>query len=272
MNCSGIWCVTSNCPPIIAATRLESSGTILMLSFSNFTGPLLLVHRGPPFVGVVPLQHDLGARLPALEAPRAGAVDRLDAVVLAQRLDALLVVDRRREHGELQQQVGERLVQLVLDRVGIGRAQFLDVAGAPGQRRLELGAGQPLEGVDHVLGGELLAAAEAHVVAQLEGVELAVGADRPRLGEIGDRRLAVPVHRHQRVLEHVHDVGGRRPGRALAVVMRRIERLHHPQGLRLRHRGEARHAKQRRYALQELTHRFLAPLSLFVQYVTSRPL
>ena len=122
---------------------------------------LVLVHRGAPLVGVVALQHDLGARLPRFEAPRPGAVGRLDAVVLAQRLDALLVVDRRREHGEVEQQVGVGLVQLVLDGVGIGGADLLEVAGAPGQRRLELGAGQPLEGVDDVVGGELLAAAEA---------------------------------------------------------------------------------------------------------------
>ena len=213
---------------------------------------LVLVQRGAPPVGVVALQHDLGARLPRFEAPRAGAVDRLGAVVLAQRLDALLVVDRRGEHGEVEQQVGERLVQLVLDRVGIGGADVLEVAGAPGERRLELGAGQPLEGVDHVVGGELLAAAEAHVVAQLEGVELAVGADGPRLGEIGDGGLAVPVHRHQRVLEHVDDVGGRRPGRALAVVMRRIERLHHAQGLRLGQRSDTDDAKQRSQTRQRL--------------------
>ncbi len=37
----------SNWPDIIAATRLESSGTILMTSFSNFTGPLFLYIDGP---------------------------------------------------------------------------------------------------------------------------------------------------------------------------------------------------------------------------------
>ena len=150
--------------------------------------PLVLVHRGAPLVGVVALQHDLRARLPGLEAPRAGAVGALDAVILAQRLDIVLVEDGVGEHGELQQQLGERLGQLVLDGVGIGRAQLLDVAGAPGEGALDLRALQPLEGEDHVLGGELLAAAEGDVVAQLEGVELAVGADGPRLGEIGDRR------------------------------------------------------------------------------------
>ncbi len=47
MNCSGIWWVTSNWPAIMAATRLESSGTILMTSFSNFTGPLFWYIEGP---------------------------------------------------------------------------------------------------------------------------------------------------------------------------------------------------------------------------------
>ena len=47
MNCAGNWWVMSNCPDIIAATRLESSGTILMTSLSNFTGPLLLYIDGP---------------------------------------------------------------------------------------------------------------------------------------------------------------------------------------------------------------------------------
>ena len=47
MNCDGNWCVVSNWPAIIAATRLESSGTILMTIFSNFTGPLFLYIDGP---------------------------------------------------------------------------------------------------------------------------------------------------------------------------------------------------------------------------------
>ena len=37
----------SNWPPIMAATRLESSGTILIESFSNFTGPLFWYIEGP---------------------------------------------------------------------------------------------------------------------------------------------------------------------------------------------------------------------------------
>ena len=193
---------------------------------------LVLVHRRAPFVGIVALQHDLGARLPALETPRSGAVGALDAVVLAQRFHAFLVVDHVGEHGELQQQLGERLLEFVLDGIGIGRAQFLDVAGAPGKRSLDRGVLQPLEAVDHVLGREFLAAAERHVVAQFEGVGLAVLADRPRLGEIRDRRAAVPVERHQRVLEHVDDVGGRPPGRALRVVVRRVDTLHHVERLR----------------------------------------
>ena len=60
----------------------------------EFHRALVLVHRRAPFVGVVALQHDLGARLPALEAPWPGTVDRLDTIVLAERLHALLVVDR----------------------------------------------------------------------------------------------------------------------------------------------------------------------------------
>ena len=223
MNCAGNWWVMSNWPAIIAATRLESSGTILMTELLELHRALVLVHRRAPFVGVVALQHDLGARLPRFETPRPGAVGALDAVVLAQRLDAFLVVDHVGEHGELQQQFGVRLLELVFDGVGIGRAQFLDVAGAPGIRPLDRGILQPLEAVDHVLGGELLAAAERHVVAQLEGVGLAVLADRPRLGEIGNRRAAVPVERHQRVLEHVDDVGGRPPGGALRIVVRRVD-------------------------------------------------
>ena len=195
---------------------------------------LVLVHRRPPLVGVVPLQHDLRARLPRLEAPWTGAVDRLRAVVLAVFLHALLVVDRHREADEVHHQVGERLVQLVFDGGGIRRAQLLDVAGAPFQRRLGVGVEQALEAVEHVGGGELLAAAELHVVAQLEGVGLAVLADLPGFGQIRDHRLAVPVQRHQRVLDHVDDVGGGRPGGALAVIMRRVERLHHPQRLPLR--------------------------------------
>ena len=98
----------------------------------EFHRPLVLVHRGAPFVGVVALEHDLGARLPVIETPRPGAVGALDAVILAQRLDALLVVDHVGEHRELQQQFGERLLEFVFDGVRIGRAQFLDVAGAPG--------------------------------------------------------------------------------------------------------------------------------------------
>ena len=204
----------------------------------------------------------------------------LQAVVLAQRLHAVLVVDRGREHRELQQEVGERLLQFVLHRVGIGRAQFLDVAGAPGQRRLELGIGQPGEGIDHVGGGELLAAAELHVVAQLEGIELAVRTDGPGFRQIRDRRLAVPVHRHQRVLEHVDDVRGRRPRRARAVIMRRIQRLHHPQRLGFRCRRPCR--EQRCKSRQNSAHPSL-PFFLLVfckssclasscQRVTSSPL
>ena len=42
----------------------------------------------------MPLQHDLGARLPAREAPRPCAVHAFDAVILAQSLDARPVVGR----------------------------------------------------------------------------------------------------------------------------------------------------------------------------------
>src|SRR5262249_4540957 len=69
--------------------------------------------------------------------------------------------------------------------------------------------------------------------------ELAVRAYGPRSGEVGDRRLAVPVERHQRVLDHVDDVGGRAPGRALCVVVRRVASLHHVEGLRRRGTGYA---------------------------------
>ena len=69
----------------------------------------------------------------------------LDAVVLAERLHALLVVDGVGEHGELQQQLGVGSFELVLDGVGVGRAQLLDVAGAPGIGRLGLRILQPLE-------------------------------------------------------------------------------------------------------------------------------
>ena len=135
------------------------------------------------------------------------------------------------EHGELEQQLGERLLQFVLHGVGIGRAQLLDVAGAPGERPLDGRILQPLEAVDHVRGGELLAAAEADVVAQLEGIDLAVLADVPGFGQIGDRRAAIPVQRHQRVLEHVDDVRRRPPGGALAVIMRRVDAFHEHQRL-----------------------------------------
>ncbi len=47
-------------------------------------------------------------------------------------------------------------------------------------------------GIDHVRGGKFLAAAELHVIAQLEGIELAVEADGPRLREVGDGRLCRP--------------------------------------------------------------------------------
>jgi hypothetical protein len=67
----GKWVVMSKRPPIIAARRLESSGTILIDSRSNFTGPGFLYIERAPAVGVVALEHALGARLPAHEAPRA---------------------------------------------------------------------------------------------------------------------------------------------------------------------------------------------------------
>ena len=152
------------------------------------------------------LQHDLGARLPALETPRAGAVDPLDAVVLAELLHAFPIVDGVGVHRELQQQFGVGLVQFVFDRIGIGRAQLLDVAGSPAVGRLGLRILQALEAVDHIGGGEFLAAAERHVVAQLECISPAILADGPRFGEIRDRRPAVPVERHQRILDHVDDV------------------------------------------------------------------
>ena len=229
MNCSGIWCGDVELSAQHGGDAAGILGHDLDAELLELHRALVLVHRRAPFVGVVALQHDFRARLPALEAPRSGAVDRLDAVVLAERFHAFLVVDGGGEHRELEQKIGEWLIEFVFDGVGIGRAQFLDVAGTPGQRRLQLGAGQALEGIDHVGGGELLAAAELHVVAQLESIELAVLADGPRFGEVGDRRLAVPVHRDQRVLEHVDDVGGRRPCGALAVIMRRVERFHHLQ-------------------------------------------
>jgi hypothetical protein len=47
MNWVGKWLVMSKRPPIMAARRLESSGTILIDSFSNFTGPGFLYIEGP---------------------------------------------------------------------------------------------------------------------------------------------------------------------------------------------------------------------------------
>ncbi len=88
--------------------------------------------------------------------------------------------------------------------------------------------------------------AELHVVAQLEGVGLAVLADGPGFGEIGNDGPAVPVERDQRVEDHVGDVGGRRPGGAMAVEVRRVERLHHLQRLRLRGRSRTGQHRRRR--------------------------
>jgi hypothetical protein len=47
MNWVGKWLVMSKRPLIIAARRLESSGTILIDSRSNFTGPGFLYIEGP---------------------------------------------------------------------------------------------------------------------------------------------------------------------------------------------------------------------------------
>jgi len=151
-------------------------------------------------------------------------------------------VDRVVVHGELQQQVGIRLAQLVLDRVRIRRPELLDLAGAPGIGRARGRILLPVEAVDHVLGSELLAAAELHVVAKLEGVELSIRAHRPGLGQQGHGSLAVPVQRHQRVLDQVDDVGGGRPAGTVPVEVGRIARFRHGESLCLdrRHGGGQR--------------------------------
>jgi hypothetical protein len=104
--------------------------------------------------------------------------------------------------------------------VAVGR-DAVDVA-VPGLARVGAQlvlalAGQEVEGADHVLGRERLAVMPLHALLELEGQGLAVGAPRPRLGELGhDRLRAVLCLRlivDDQVVEHPHHRDDRRVGR-----------------------------------------------------------
>ena len=176
-------------------------------------------------------QHRRIARRPAFEAERAGRVDRLDAEVGAELLGLLDVQDGVEVLRHLIEQLGERLLELVLDRDIVGRGDLVDVAHAPLHQALGLGIEPALVGRDHVLGGHLLAGAEGDVVAQLEGVGEAVGRHGPARGEAGLQRLHVVVEVHQRVADHVHDLGARAGRRLLRIVAIGVDLAHDGDGL-----------------------------------------
>ena len=204
--------------------------------------PVLIELRTPLVFGAA-RQHHLVARLPAGEAERSGAVDALHPEVAAERLDVLLVDDGRLEDREVLQQLAERLLELILDGHVVLGADLLDLAHAPGERRLGFLVHDAVDGVDDVLRRELLAAAEGHVVAQVERVGLAVLADGPGFRQQRLDRLQVVVERHQRVAEHVHRHGAGTGARR--IVMRRLDVVHHRQRLRLRIRHHADRGRSR---------------------------
>ena len=69
-------------------------------------------------------------------------------------------------------------------------------------------AGHPLEGEQHVLGGDVLAVVEGDALAQLDRPGLGVGRGRHRLGDGGlDLVVVVPVEQRLVELEAARDVG-----------------------------------------------------------------
>ena len=124
----------------------------------------------------------------------------LEAVV-ADALDVLLRHDPggARGQGAVEgHEVGEGLVQVEAHPRG---ADDLDVAHPLFQDLADLRA---LEAEPHVLGGEGIAVVELDALAQLELVDLLVGAHRPRFGEA--RRHEIAGHRlHERVVHRVED-------------------------------------------------------------------
>jgi len=106
-----------------------------------------------------------------LHAERAGAVERLDTVVGAKLLHLVDIDDGVEVLRHLVEQLGERLLQPVLDGVVIDGDDLVEITHAPFHQALGLGRLPALVGRHDVLRRHLLAAAEAYVVAQLEGVD-----------------------------------------------------------------------------------------------------
>ena len=169
-----------------------------------------------PVVGVA---RDLDAFvLLELDELEGSGADRLGAHLRRRHVAG---VHRRVARGEQRGQRRLRALQVHGDLVvAVGR-DLVDVA-VPGLARIGAQlvltlAGQQIEGADHVLGGEGLAVMPLHALLQLERQVLAVGAPRPRLGELGhDRLLAVLgdglVVDHE-IVEHPHHRDDGRVGR-----------------------------------------------------------
>ncbi len=161
-----------------------------------------VLHRGLPApIRIVASQHDLLARLPALQLERPGA-GGIAAVVLAEFLQRGRAQDRQVEHRELRDHRRERLLCGDRDGVLVDHLRFLDEARDRAARRSGGRIEDAVERRLHGLGVELRAVVELHALAQLERPGELVGRHAPRLGEFG-HELPLLVEAHE-VLVDVH--------------------------------------------------------------------
>ena len=183
-----------------------------------------------PVVAVVLLEHEFLPGGPGDPAEWAGAVEALDAEIGAELFDAVFVDDREEEQAELEGQFVEGGGEFVFDGEGVGRADVLDGAGAPADGGVGGGVDEALDGVDDVVGGHLAAAAEGDVVAEVEGVELAVGADVPGFGEAGADGFHVPIEGGEGVGEEGEAFAGGAGGGAGRVVIVAVDGAEQDEG------------------------------------------
>jgi hypothetical protein len=180
--------------------------------------------------GVVGVELDaIQERTAAIEVIEGRQADAGDAALVQQepfeaewpgadRLEVERVVDEilnlraaqqmvgEQAFGQVIEEGGERLGQLELDRAvveanDVDRLPHFDQIGRPGVVRvLELGVG-----VDHVVRGDAGPVVPDGVISQGDGVERAVGRDRPAFRQI---RLGQPaaVERHQAAVDQPVDV------------------------------------------------------------------
>ena len=163
----------------VAITRTDAGELGLRVVDEAEGGAADLRRAAPPGVGGD--QGEAVAAGPAVEAIGAGA-DRLGGVAGG----GFLLDDHRVAPGEAVEEIGGRLLQGELHRLGVGRLDGADGGEDPLLGILGIGGDGALESEADIGRGERRAVVETGVLAQVEGVAEPVGADLPGFGEAGD--------------------------------------------------------------------------------------